>query len=137
MPVTVTEKLHEALAFREEPERLMLVEPAEAVIVPPPQDPDKPFGVVTTNPAGNESVKPMPVSMLPEFGFARVKLREVLLFNGIVAAPNALEIVGGEGFETPLPPLPPPQPFRSSKVPAAANVTVHNAAMRLIICQYL
>jgi hypothetical protein len=97
MPVTFTEKLHAALAARAAPDRLTLPDPAVVAIVPPPQLPVRPFGVDTTRPAGNESVNPTPVSEAPAFGFERLKVSVVLAFSAIVAAPNALPIVGGTG----------------------------------------
>lgn len=98
-PVTFTEKLHDELALNVAPERLMLPDPAVAVIVPVPQLPDRALGVAATSPAGRESVKATPVSALPVFGFARLKVNEVLLLIGIVAAPKLLAIVGGESSE--------------------------------------
>jgi hypothetical protein len=65
VPVTLTEKVHELLAAIVAPERLMVPDPAVAVIVPPPQVPVRPFGVETTRPVGNVSVKPMPLSVVP------------------------------------------------------------------------
>src|SRR5208282_2794542 len=95
VPVTLTEKLHDALAARVEPDRLTLPDPAVAVIVPPPQLPLRPLGVDTTSPAGNESVNPTPVRLAAVFGFERLKVSDLLPFSGIVAAPNALPIFGG------------------------------------------
>jgi len=60
VPVTFTEKLHEELAAKVEPDKLTLPNPATAVIVPPPQVPVSPFGVATTSPAGNVSLKAIP-----------------------------------------------------------------------------
>ena len=50
VPVTLTENVQLAPAAKFAPERLIVVEPAIAVIVPPPHEPDKPFGVATTKP---------------------------------------------------------------------------------------
>ena len=58
--VTLTEKVHSALAARVAPDRLTTAEFAVAVIVPPPHDPLSPFGVATTMPDGNVSVKARP-----------------------------------------------------------------------------
>ena len=49
------------------PLRLTLPDPATAVIVPPPHVPERPFGVDTTRPPGNVSVKPTPVSVVAVF----------------------------------------------------------------------
>jgi hypothetical protein len=62
VPVTFTEKVHELLAARVAPDRLMTPVPAVAVIVPPPQEPVSPLGVEITSPAGKVSLKPIPVS---------------------------------------------------------------------------
>jgi hypothetical protein len=45
------------------PDRLTVPDPAVAVMVPPPQFPDNPLGVATSNPAGSMSVNPMPVKV--------------------------------------------------------------------------
>src|SRR5215470_3582224 len=62
VPVTFTEKVQELLAARVAPDRLITFVPAVAVIVPPPQEPVRPFGVETTRPAGSVSLKAMPLS---------------------------------------------------------------------------
>jgi hypothetical protein len=67
--VTFTLKVQDALAARVAPVREIEPEPAVAVIVPPPQDPVRPFGVETTRPAGNVSVNPTPVSAVAVLGF--------------------------------------------------------------------
>ena len=92
------------------PERLTLPEPATAVIVPPPQEPVRPFGVETTRPAGRVSVNATPVSEIVVFGLLMVKLSEVLPFTGMEAAPNDLVIVGGVAtlrFAVAVLPVPP------------------------------
>src|SRR5260370_36761125 len=92
-PVTLTENVHPLLAARVAPDKLMLFVPATAVIVPPPQLPVKPLGFATTRPAGNVSLKPMPVSV-DVFGLLIVKPSEVVPFNAMLAAPNDLLMVG-------------------------------------------
>src|SRR5947209_18213922 len=61
MPVTFTENVQEALAAIVPPLRLITFVPCVAVIVPPPQEPVRPFGVEITRPAGSVSLKPTPV----------------------------------------------------------------------------
>ncbi len=95
VPVTLTEKVQEPLLARVAPDRLIEPDPAVAVIVPPPHEPDSPFGVATTKPVGNVSVKPTPLRAVPVFGLLMVKLNEVEPLSGIVAAPNILLIAGG------------------------------------------
>jgi hypothetical protein len=79
------------------PNRLTLEEPGTAVIIPLPQDAVSPLGVATTNPEGNASVNPTPVSAILLFtaGFVTVNANEVVPFKGIVGEPNALVITGG------------------------------------------
>jgi len=85
--------------------------PAVGVIVPVPHEPVRPFGVEITRPDGNASLNATPVSATVVLGFVTVKLSEVEPFSGILAAPNALAIVGGpttvtEAFDVlPVPPL--------------------------------
>src|SRR5260221_7621254 len=76
VPVTLTEKVQPAAgaAARVAPLRLMLPEPATAVIVPPPQAPDRPWGLATARPAARLSVKPAPPKEARGFGSARGKV---------------------------------------------------------------
>jgi hypothetical protein len=111
MPVTLTTKLHVALAASVAPDRLTLADPAVAVIVPPPQLPESALGVDTTKPEGIVSVKATPDKELLVFGFARLKVSVVVPFSATLAAPNDLAIVGGKtlgGGGVPEEP-PPPQ----------------------------
>jgi hypothetical protein len=111
VPVTFTPKVHEALAASVAALRPRLELPAVAVMVPPPQIPVAPFGVLTTKPAGRASANDTPLSEEPALGLVTVKLREVKPFSGIVAAPNALTMVGGVATDRladavfPVPPL--------------------------------
>ena len=77
-PVTLTENVHDAPAARVPPDRLMLFDPAVAVIVPP-HEPVRPFGVDTISPDGDVSVTERPVNVVIWLGFVSVKLRAVLL----------------------------------------------------------
>jgi hypothetical protein len=94
-PSTSTEKVQDPLAGNVAPDRLTVEEPAVAVIVPPSQLPANPFGVATTRPAGNVSVKATPVNAVTGSELVIVKLRVVVSFNGMPAAPNDLSIEGG------------------------------------------
>ena len=69
-------------------------DPATAVAVPV-QVLFRLLGVATTNPAGRLSVKATPFSVRFWLVLLTVKVRLVVPFSGIVAAPNALAIVGG------------------------------------------
>jgi hypothetical protein len=96
VPFTFTENVQEVLDARVAPDRLTELVFCAAVIVPPPHVPVRPFGVATSRPAGSASVKPAPVSATVfEAGLVMVKLRLVLSFTGIEAAPNDLPMVGG------------------------------------------
>ncbi len=64
VPVTLTENVQDAFAARFAPARRMLPLPAIAVMVPLPHEPVRPFGVETTRPDGNVSVKPTPPILL-------------------------------------------------------------------------
>src|SRR5512141_2774901 len=66
--VTLTENVHDAPPARVPPVRPTVLDPAVAVIVPPPQLPARPLGVVTTSPAGRVSVKPTPARAVAAFG---------------------------------------------------------------------
>jgi hypothetical protein len=109
MPVTLTENVQLELAAIVPPLRLITLVPAVAVIVPAPQVPVRPFGVETTRPAGNVSLKATPVTAVVLL-FWMVKLSEVEPFSGMLAAPKALMITGGpttvmEAFDVlPVPP---------------------------------
>src|SRR5205085_9596683 len=114
VPVTSTEKVQldpaAGDAVSVPPDKLMLPLPATAVMVPLPQEPVT-FGVAATaNPAGRLSVKATPLSALAVLGLVMVKLSEVEPFSGMLAAPNALLMVGDattviEAFAVlPLPP---------------------------------
>src|ERR1700733_8680559 len=75
--VTLTWKLQEPNGSIVPPDRLMLVPPAGAVIVPLPHDPERPLGVETMRPFGNGSVKATLVKVLP-LGLEIIKRRVVL-----------------------------------------------------------
>jgi len=95
VPVTFTENVQLAPVPSVAPERETVPEPAAAVMVPPPHDPDKPFGVATAKPEGRVSVKPTPDSDALRFGLFSVKLSQVEPPTGMVCAPNDFEIEGG------------------------------------------
>jgi len=95
VPCTLTTTVQLPLAAIVPPLRLIEPEPAVAVTVPL-QVLLNPFGVATTRPAGRLSVKATPLSATPVFGFVMVKVSDVVPFSGIVAAPNALAMDGGE-----------------------------------------
>lgn len=108
--VTFTLKVHELLAARVAPDRLIALVFCVAVMVPPPQLPVNPFGVEMMSPAGRVSVKPTPVSATG-LELLMVKLRLVDPFSGMLDAPKALLMLGGpttvsEALEVlPVPPL--------------------------------
>jgi hypothetical protein len=69
VPVTLTANEQLEAAATCPPDRETDVAPAVAEMVPPPQEPVRPFGVATTRPAGSESVKATPVSAVAAFEF--------------------------------------------------------------------
>lgn len=99
VPVTFTEKVQEPPAAKVVPERLMRFVPWSAVIVPPPHEPVSPLGVEITSPAGSVSVKPIPVNVVFGSEFERLNVNVVLPFNGMLGAPNALDIKGTSGTD--------------------------------------
>src|SRR5437762_10007464 len=130
VPCTFTETVHETLVARVPADRLTEPEPATAVAVPP-QVLLRPFGVATTRPAGKLSVKATPVRATLVFGLVMLHVSDVVPFNGICAAPNALLIDGGEAtvrFALAVLPVPPlvevTFPVVLVYCPEAAPVTV-------------
>ena len=78
VPVTFTEKVHEALAASVAPDMITLPDPALAKIDPPGQDPEIMLGEETCSPAGNVSPKPIALRAIPAFGLVIVKLSVVV-----------------------------------------------------------
>src|SRR5262249_49174579 len=68
VPVPFTENVHDELAASVAPLRLTELEPADALIAPPPHDPVSPLGVATTRPGGSVSEKATPVSATVALG---------------------------------------------------------------------
>ena len=93
----MTPNVHEVEGAKIPTDIPMWLEPL-VPLSPPQDDPFKPLGVDRTNPLGSVSEKPTPVSVVPLLGFVTVKVRLVLPFTGIVAAPKALVRVGGLGW---------------------------------------
>jgi len=93
--VTLTLNVHDPDAGIVSAE-LIVPEPATAEMDPEPHDPVKPFGDDTVNPEGSVSVKPRPVSPVPELGLVIVKLRVVEPFTEMPPAPNDWLSAGGE-----------------------------------------
>jgi hypothetical protein len=60
IPVTFTANVHELLAARVAPVRLIVPVPCVPVMVPAPQVPARPLGVEIVSPDGSVSVKPTP-----------------------------------------------------------------------------
>ena len=119
MPETFTAKLQEPFAARVAPVRLTLADPAVAAIVPSAQFPVRPLGVATINPPGKASLKPTPLSDLPELGFDMVKVKVVEPFIGMLEAPNAFAIVGGRTCGAGALYDPPPHPAARTTAKAA------------------
>jgi len=133
VPVTLTEKEQEVFADRVAAERLTLLDPPTAAIVPPPQFPLNPFGVATNCPDGKASVKPMPLRLWLVFGFDRLKLRLVVPCNAILAAPNDLVIVGGITVGGGVDPAedPPPHPRLEKRLTAQTSTKSRDVSSRV------
>lgn len=67
VPATFTENVQELLAAKLAPDKLTVLAPGVAEIVPPPQFPVAPFGFAMVSPSGRASVTPIPVR--PEAAF--------------------------------------------------------------------
>src|SRR5258708_15590077 len=110
VPVTFTLIVQRLLTAIGLPVSRTLPDPATAVAVPP-QVLVSPFGVATTSPTGNVSVNATPFSVTAlAAGLVMVKVSDVVPFNGIAAAPNALAIDGGATTSikaVAVPPVPP------------------------------
>ncbi len=81
VPVTLTEKVQLPMAVRLPPLRMIVPDPAVAVIVLPPHVPVRPLGVEITRPGGSVSVKPTPVNAVEVLGLFIVKLNAVDPFS--------------------------------------------------------
>src|SRR5438552_504775 len=99
VPVTSTENVHVEPAAGDAvsvpPDRLMLLLPATAVIVPPPQDPVTLGVAATTRPAGRLSVNATPLNATLVFGLLMLKLNVLFAFSAMLVGLNALVMVGG------------------------------------------
>ena len=100
VPVTSTEKLHDAPPARVAVAKLTKLVPAVAVIVPPPHEPVKPLGVETTKPETRLSVKLTPVSEILALGLVIAKLRVVLPVTGMLESEKFLVMLGGATADT-------------------------------------
>jgi hypothetical protein len=94
VPVTFTVKEQEPEAGRFKAVMLIVLLPALAEISAP-HVPARLFGLATTRPVGKESLAETFINTTLEFGLVNVKVREVVPFSGMLAAPNPLAIVGG------------------------------------------
>jgi hypothetical protein len=99
VPVTSTENVHDDPAAGDAvnvpPDRVIVLLPATAVIVPLPQEPVT-FGVAaTTTPAGKLSVNATPLSALAVFALVMVKLSALVAFNAMLVGLKLLLMVAG------------------------------------------
>jgi hypothetical protein len=109
VPCTFNDTVQEAVEANVPAAKVTTDEPPAAIAVAP-QVLFKALGVATTKPAGRLSVKATPVSVTFVFGFVMLNVNEVVPFNGMAAAPNALVIAGGEPtviFAVAVLPVPP------------------------------
>lgn len=94
VPCTSSEIVQDAPAAKLVPLKLTVEVPAVAVAVPP-QSLDKLFGSATIRPAGRESVKLTPVSVVVVLGLLIDLVRLVVLFVRIEFEPKDFAITGG------------------------------------------
>src|SRR6202045_3774575 len=94
VPVTLTETVQLAPGASVAPLRLIEEDPSTAVAVPLHVLFRLP-GVATTNPAGRLSVNATPFSVRLALVLESVKVRLVVPFSGIEAAPKAFKMLGG------------------------------------------
>src|SRR5262249_18797207 len=120
--VTLTENVQLAPAAKVAPVRLIRLEPATALIVPPPQEPTTTLGVLTIRPAGSGSENVNPVRVTVPFGFLTVKLKGTDEPCGILSAPNALESCAGLAAINVAVAVP-PVPKRDETVPVVLTLT--------------
>jgi len=101
VPVTFTLKVQVPLGASDAPDKLTVFDPATAVIVPPPQLPVNPLGVLTITPAGKVSENPIPVKVVfvvaPVLGFEIVKESDDVPPTWILGVPKLFVIVGAAG----------------------------------------
>jgi hypothetical protein len=120
VPVTFTVKVHEALCATVPPERLITPVPAAAVTVPLQVLVTPGTAATTRVPVvlGSVSLNATPVRSPAAvvFGLLIVKVTVVVPFNGMLAAPKALEIVGGATTVI--------EAFAVLPVPAVVSLTV-------------
>src|ERR1700738_2547047 len=100
VPVTLTDTVQLRPASRVTPNRLMVLLPGRATIVPEAQLLCAALGVATASPAGRLSMKLTPVSDVRGLGLARAKLNDVVPLSGMVATSKSLAIVGAAGAVT-------------------------------------
>src|SRR5262249_30723923 len=130
VPCTSTETVQEALDASVPPDKLTVPDPPTAVAVPPQVLVR--LGVeATTRPAGRLSVKATPFSVTFVFALVMLNVSEVVPFNGMLAAPKALVMLGGLAtvrFAVAVLPVPPLVEVTAPVVlvywPDAAPVTV-------------
>jgi hypothetical protein len=94
--VTLTPNEHAAPEARPASERLMLELPDTAEIVPPPHEPESPFGLATASPVGRASLNPTPVSAL-ELKFWRWNVSVLVAPTAMALGPKAAVKAGGAG----------------------------------------
>jgi hypothetical protein len=109
--VTAREAVQVPLAAMVPPEKLNEVLPAAGAKVGEPQPLVLAFGVAATcRPAGNESLKVMPVSAVPAFGLAIVKVNVLTAPTAIGFGAKDLAMFGGAStvnVSVPVLPVPP------------------------------
>src|ERR1700730_9511879 len=94
VPVTLTENEQELEAGKVNAVIPTILLP-ELAVISASQLPDRLAGLATTRPAGKMSLAEMFINITLWFGLVSMKVRGVVPFSGMLAAPNPLAIVGG------------------------------------------
>ena len=117
VPCTFTETTQDPFAATVPPDRLTEPDAATAVAVPPQVSLRLGAGA-TCNPEGKVSVKEIPLNATLLFGLVMLKVSAVVPFTGIVVAPNALLMLGGDATTRVADALLPVPPFVELTGPA-------------------
>src|SRR6266478_9218194 len=96
VPFTFTENEHELEGDKVNAVIAIMLLPGLALISAR-QLPARTFGLAITRPVGKMSLAETFINVTLEFGLVNMKVREVVPFSGMLAAPNPLAMVGASG----------------------------------------
>lgn len=98
VPVTFTVTVQLAPAAKDTLLNMVINEPS--AVIGPLQVLTAPVGIATDKPGGSTSTTPTPVSPTVAFGLVNVKVKGVIPFKPMAAAPKAFVSSGGKGAFT-------------------------------------